>query len=70
MSCRRVGSMDCPVWWDEETVAVVMYHMECTLATRSRYRYTVKLYFYKIRKIAYMKIFTCIIKIMYCIHSS
>jgi hypothetical protein len=45
-----VGSMDHPVWWDEEMVAVVAHHTECTLATRSHYRYTVKLYFYKIKK--------------------
>jgi hypothetical protein len=32
--------------------------------------YTVKQYFYKIGKIAYLKIFTCIIEMMYCIHSS
>jgi hypothetical protein len=32
-----VGSMDCPVWWDEETAAVaVMDRTECTLAARSR----------------------------------
>jgi hypothetical protein len=33
-------------------------------------RYAVKQYFYKIGKIAYLKIFTCIIEMMYCIMSS
>jgi hypothetical protein len=65
-----VGSIDRLVWWDEETMAVVVHRTECTLATRSHYRYAVKQYFYKIRKIAYLKIFTCIIEMMYCIHSS
>jgi hypothetical protein len=41
-----------------------------SLAARSCYRYTVKQYFYKIGKITYLKIFTCIIEMMYCIHSS
>jgi Zn ribbon nucleic-acid-binding protein len=45
-----VGSMDRPVWWDEETVAAAVHCMECTFAARSHYRYTVKLYFYKIDK--------------------
>jgi hypothetical protein len=70
MSCRRVGSMDRPVWWDEETAAVVAHRTECTLAATSCYRYAVKQYFYKIEKITYLKIFTCIIEMMYCIHSS
>jgi hypothetical protein len=61
--------MDRSVWWDEET-ALMTHHTECTLAARSHYRYTVKQYLYKIGKIAYLKIFTCIIKMMYCIHSS
>jgi hypothetical protein len=67
MSCQRVGLMDHPVWWDKETV---VHCTECTLVARSYYRYAVKQYFYKIRKITYLKIFTCIIEIMYCIHSS
>jgi hypothetical protein len=62
--------MDRPVWWDEETAVAMMHRTKCTLAVRSRYRYAVKQYFYKIRKIAYLKIFTCIIEMMYCIHSS
>jgi hypothetical protein len=33
-------------------------------------RYTVKQYFYKIAKFAYLKIFTYIIEMMYCVHSS
>jgi hypothetical protein len=37
--------MDRSVWWDEEMVAVAAHRMECTLATRSRYRYAVKQYF-------------------------
>jgi hypothetical protein len=45
-----VGSMDRPVWWDEETAAVAVHRTECTLATRSHYRYTIKQYFYKIGK--------------------
>jgi hypothetical protein len=57
--------MDLPVWWDEETAAVVVHRTECTLATRSHYRYTIKQYFYKIgKKIAYLKIFTYINKMM------
>jgi hypothetical protein len=32
-------------------------------------KYVVKQYLYKIRKIAYLKIFTRIIEMMYCIHS-
>jgi hypothetical protein len=63
-----VGSMDRPVWWDEETVAV--HCTKCTLAARSHYRYAIKQYFYKIGKIAYLKIFTYIIEMMYYIHSS
>jgi hypothetical protein len=70
MSYRRVGPMDRPVWWDEETAAVVVHRMECTLIVRSHYRYTVKQYFYKIKKNAYLKIFTCIIEMIYYIHSS
>jgi hypothetical protein len=62
--------MDHPVWWDEETMTVVAHYTECTLAARSRYRYAFKQYFYKIGKIAYLKIFTCTIEMMYCIHSS
>jgi hypothetical protein len=62
--------MDRPVWWDEEMVVAGAHRMECTLVARSCYRYAVKKYFYKIRKIAYLKIFTCIIDMMYCIHSS
>jgi hypothetical protein len=61
--------MDHPVWWDEEMV-VAAHRMECTLAAISHYRYAVKQYFYKIGKIAYLKIFNCIIEMMYCIHSS
>jgi hypothetical protein len=34
VSCRRMGLMDCLVWWDEETSMV--NHTECTLAARSR----------------------------------
>jgi hypothetical protein len=64
-----VGSMDRPVWWDEETTVAAMHYMECTLPAISL-KYMVKQYLYKIRKIAYMKIFTCIIKMMYSIHSS
>jgi hypothetical protein len=63
-----VGLIDQPVWWDEETT-VAAHHTECTLAARTCYRYTVKKYFYKIGKIIYLKIFTCIIEMMYCIHS-
>jgi hypothetical protein len=33
-------------------------------------RYAIEQYFYKIKIIAYLKIFTCIIEMMYCIHSS
>jgi hypothetical protein len=33
-------------------------------------KYMVKQYLYKIEKITYLKIFTCIIEIMYYIHSS
>jgi hypothetical protein len=33
MSCGRVGSMDHPVWWDEEMV--VVDRTECTHAIRS-----------------------------------
>jgi hypothetical protein len=62
--------MDHLVWWNEETVAAVVYRTECTLVVRSRYRYAVKQYFYENRKITYLKIFTYIIKMMYCIHSS
>jgi hypothetical protein len=62
--------MDRPVWWNEETTAVAAHHTECTLAARSCYRYVVEQYFYKIGKIAYLKIFTCIIEMMYYIHSS
>jgi hypothetical protein len=62
--------MDHLVWWNEETVAAVVYRTECTLVVRSHYRYTVKQYFYENRKITYLKIFTYIIKMMYCIHSS
>jgi hypothetical protein len=29
------GSMDHPVWWDEETAAAAAHHTECTLAARS-----------------------------------
>jgi hypothetical protein len=67
-----VGSMDFPVRWDEETVAVAAtaHRIECTIAVRRHYRYVVKQYFYKIGKIPYMKIFTYIIEMMYCIHSS
>jgi hypothetical protein len=42
--------MDCPVWWDEETMVAAVQRMECTLAARSHYRYVVKQYFYKIGK--------------------
>jgi hypothetical protein len=62
--------MDRSVWWDKETAAVVAHYTECTLAARSCYRYAVKQYFYKIRKITYLKIFIYIIEMMYCIHSS
>jgi hypothetical protein len=61
--------MDCPVWWDEETMVAAVQRMECTLAARSHYRYVVKQYFYKIGKNTYLKIFIYIIKMMYCIHS-
>jgi hypothetical protein len=64
-----MGLMDRPVWWDKETTAAAMHHMECTLPAISL-KYMVKQYLNKIRKIAYLKIFTCIIKMMYCIHSS
>jgi hypothetical protein len=60
--------MDRWVLWEEQTAVAVVHRMEFTLAARSRYRYAVKQYFYKISKIAYLKIFTCIIKMMYCIH--
>jgi hypothetical protein len=30
-----VGSMDHPVWWDEEMAVAIAHRMECTLATRS-----------------------------------
>jgi hypothetical protein len=46
-----VGSMDHPVWWDEETAAVVAHRTECTLAATSRYRYAVKQYFIKLKKL-------------------
>jgi hypothetical protein len=46
-----VGSMDRPVWWDEETTAVVTHTVPVI-------KYAVKQYFYKIGKIAYLKIFT------------
>jgi hypothetical protein len=62
--------MDCPMWWDEETVTTVVHRTECTIAARSCYRYAINQYFYKIRKNTYLKIFTCIIKMMYYIHSS
>jgi hypothetical protein len=65
-----VGSMDHPVWWDEEAAAVAAHCTKCTLTARSPYRYAVKQYFYKITKIAYLKIFTYIIEMMYSIHSS
>ncbi len=67
-----MGSMDFPVRWDEETVAVAAtaHHIECTIAVRSHYGYAVKQYFDKIIKIAYLKIFTYIIEMMYSIHSS
>jgi hypothetical protein len=58
--------MDHLVWWDEE---MMVHRTEYTLAARSRYRYVVKQYFYKIKN-AYLNIFTCIIEMMYCIHSS
>jgi hypothetical protein len=61
--------MDRLVWWDEETEAAAVHCMQCTLAARSRYRYAVKQYIYKIGKITYLKRFTCIIEMMYCIHS-
>jgi hypothetical protein len=38
---------------------VAVHRTECTIAARSRYRYTVKQYFHKMEKIAYLKIFTC-----------
>jgi hypothetical protein len=43
-----VGSMDLPVWWDEEMMAVAVHDTESTLAVRSHYRYAVEQYFYKI----------------------
>jgi hypothetical protein len=30
-----VGSMDHPVWWDEEMKAAAVHRTECILATRS-----------------------------------
>jgi hypothetical protein len=29
------GSIDHPVWWDEEMAAALAHRTECTLATRS-----------------------------------
>jgi hypothetical protein len=43
--------MDHSVWWYEEMVVAAVHHTECTLATRSHYRYVVKQYFYKIGKL-------------------
>jgi hypothetical protein len=56
--------MDCPVWWDEK-MATAVHRTECTLDTKV-VRYAVKQYFHKIENIAYLKIVTCIIEMMYC----
>jgi hypothetical protein len=55
--------MNHPVWWDEET-AVAVDHTSAPLI-QEVVRYAVKQYFYKIGKITYLKIVTCIIEMMY-----
>jgi hypothetical protein len=46
-------------WWWRRTIWSVLLLQEVI-------RYAVKQYFYKIGKIAYLKIVTCIIEMMYC----
>jgi hypothetical protein len=56
----RVGSMDHPVWWDDEMVAA--YHMEYSHAVRSLWLHNYAMF--EIGEIPYFKIVTCIIELM------
>jgi hypothetical protein len=58
--------MDCPVWWDEKMAAAVAADVRSVLLLQEVVSYTVKQYCYKIRKIEYLKIVICIIKMVYC----
>jgi hypothetical protein len=68
-------------WWITRCGRTKKWQRRCTVRSvpllQEVIRYIVKQYFYKIRKIAYLKIVTCIIDMMYywlcirfCIHSS
>jgi hypothetical protein len=54
------------MWWDEEMAAAVAVAVDQSVPLlQEDVSYAVKQYCYKIEKIAYLKIVSCIIEMMY-----